>query len=228
VQSLESQRLQWFSPTFPVGGYAYSHGIEMAVETGDVHNAATLLSWIEAILRHGAGRNDAILIGEVYRVMGQGGAGRDAALASLAELAYALGISAERRLEAAQQGAAFYTLVLQVSPHPDLPVIDAAKVHHLPYAIAVGMAGSAHGHDAAALAQAYLQSFAGNLLGAGLRLGVIGQSGAQIALAALYPVIEAVCTLAQTATLDDLGGMAFRADLMSIRHETQTTRLFRS
>jgi urease accessory protein len=226
--SPESQRLQWFSPAFPVGGYAYSHGIEKAVETGHVRDAATLQSWIEAILRHGAGRNDAILIGEVYRVMAKGGTGRDAALLALAELAYALGTSAERRLESAQQGAAFYALVSRVSPHADLPQFEEAVVHRLPYAITVGMAGSAHGHDVEPLAQAYLQSFASNLLAAGLRLGVIGQSGAQVALAALHPVLQAVAALAQSTGLDDLGGMVFRADLMSTRHETQTTRLFRS
>ena len=57
---------------------------------------------------------------------------------------------------------------------------------------------------------------------------MIGQSEAQVRLVSLLPVIRAVAQEAEAAGLEDLGGMAFRSDLMSIRHETQTTRLFRS
>ncbi len=222
----EFQRLHWFSPAFPVGGYAYSHGIEKAVETGDIEGAASLADWISDILRLGAGRSDAILLGEAWRRTGEPlGDDRLAALREIAELGIALGLSRERRLETAQQGAAFFALIQAAWPHAALPDLGEAP---LPYPVAVGIAGRVHGQPLAALTSAYLQAFAANLIAAGIRLAVIGQSEAQVRLAALLQVIHAVALEAEGASLDDLGGMAFRSDLMSFRHETQVTRLFRS
>lgn len=226
-ETAEFQRLHWFSPAFPVGGYAYSHGIEKAVETGDVHNAVSLEHWIGDILRLGAGRNDAILLAETWRRVTAGARWNDE-LVALNDLAVALCLSAERRLETVQQGAAFHALICKAWPHEGLPDVPDEARANLAFPIAVGMAGAAHGHALYPLARAYLQGFAGNLIAAGIRLAVIGQSEAQARLAALMPLITAVARKAETQTLEDIGGSAFRADLMSVRHETQTTRLFRS
>lgn len=216
----EFQRLHWFSPGFPVGGYAYSHGIEQAVETGDVKDGASLSQWIEAIITLGAARNDVIVLGEACRAQGN-----EARLTMLAELGLALALGAERRLETSQQGASFHALMLKTWPHPALPLLAEVE---LPFPVAVGMAGAAHGHALLPLARGYLQGFASGLIAAGIRLAIIGQSEAQARIAGLQRVILEVAALAKTATLDDLGGAAFRVDLMALRHETQTTRLFRS
>ena len=56
----------------------------------------------------------------------------------------------------------------------------------------------------------------------------LGQTDSQRLLAALEPVVAATGARALAATLDDLGSATFRADLASMRHETQYTRLFRS
>ena len=222
----EFQRLQWFSPAFPVGGYAYSHGIEKAIETGDIRDPATLAGWISDILSLGAGRSDAILLGEAWRRTGAADVEtRLASLRELAEFGVALGLSSERRLETTQQGAAFYTLIRTAWPQEDLPAFGDEK---LPYPVAVGVAGRVHGQPLLALTTGYLQAFAGNLIAAGLRLAVIGQSEAQVRMATLRPVIQAVAVEAENTGLDEIGGMAFRSDLMSIRHETQAARLFRS
>lgn len=226
--SHEFQRRHWFSPGFPVGGYAYSHGIEAAVAAGDIADAETLASWIGDLLRVGSGRNEAILIGECFRRMRLPDDARGAALAGLAELAIASSAAAERRLESCQQGAAFFRLVQTSWPHADLPALPKALQESLPFPVAAGIAGAAHGHRPAELAAAYLQGFAGNLLAAGIRLAVIGQSEAQARLAGFLPAIERLAMLAETAGLADLGGFAFRADLMALRHETLETRLFRS
>jgi urease accessory protein len=217
------QRLAWFSPAFPVGGYAYSHGLEKAVESKDVTDPPSLTAWIKDILLLGAGRNDAILVAKALRAMSQ-----KQALQDLADLGLALALSRERRLETSQQGAAFYRLVALAWPHPDLPVLDEALIAALPYPVAVGMAGGAHRHDLVPLVTAYLQAFASNLMAAGLRLGVVASSEAQIRLASLAETIETLAQFSGKAGLDDLGGMVFRADLLSILHETQETRLFRS
>jgi len=59
--------LSWLSPAFPTGGFAYSHGVEWAVESGDIKNGPTLQSWLETLLRHGTGRSDAILCRHAHR-----------------------------------------------------------------------------------------------------------------------------------------------------------------
>ena len=53
---------QWLSPSFPIGAFSYSHGLEMAVQDGTIYDAASLQAWLSDIITHGAGRTDAILL----------------------------------------------------------------------------------------------------------------------------------------------------------------------
>jgi urease accessory protein len=57
----------WLSPAFPTGSYSYSHGIEWAVEAGHIHDRESLVDWLEADLRYGSGRNEAIFFIEAWR-----------------------------------------------------------------------------------------------------------------------------------------------------------------
>ncbi|WP_370540543.1 urease accessory protein UreF [Azospirillum sp. INR13] len=68
--------LAWLSPSFPVGGFSYSHGIEAAVEQGLVRDRATMIVWLDGILRHGAGRTDGMLFAAAHRAVRSGGRGR--------------------------------------------------------------------------------------------------------------------------------------------------------
>lgn len=223
----EFQRLAWLSPAFPVGGFAYSHGIEAAVEAGRIGNGADLAGWIADIVELGTGRNDAILLGQALRLATDAGPEAPAQLAELSSLALSLAQAAERRLESAQQGTSFLGLIRRAWPQPALERLWPPPAE-IAFPVAVGLAGGVHGQPVEPLATAYLHSFAANLLAAGIRLAVIGQSEAQARLAALQPVILATARLAQESDLDDLGGVAFAADLMAMRHETQNGRLFRS
>lgn len=220
ADTAELQRLAWFSPAFPVGGFAYSQGLEKAVETGDVIDAETLFRWLDAGLRFGAARNDAILLAESWRA-----GASEARLREIAELGIALALSRERRLETVQQGASFHALILGAFPHTDLPVLEGVD---LPYPVAVGLAGAVHGQPLVPLVAACLQASVSNLIAAGIRLSIIGQSKAQQVLAQLLPAIGGLASRAERLTLDDLGTMAFRVDLMNLRHEAQQVRLFRS
>ena len=207
--------LVWLSPAFPTGAFAYSHGLEWAVETGDVRNESTLEFWLIDILSHGAGRSDAILLRHAHRA-----ANDPATLAEIAELALATAPSRERHYEALAQGQAF---VLAAAPWAMPPV-----PHETPYAVAVGALAGAHGIPEDAAAAGYLQAFATNLISAAVRLVPLGQNAGLRVLAALEPVILATAADTKAAELDDLGGCAFRSDLAAMRHETQYTRLFRS
>ena len=227
MNSAEFQRQAWFSPAFPVGGFAYSHGIEAAVEAGLVTGGESLSGWIGDIIRLGTGRNDAIMIGEAWRISKAPDGDAATRLRHLSELALALGQAAERRLESAQQGSSFLGLIRRAWPHPGLSALWPGE-DEIAFPVAVGIAGGLHGQPVVPLAAAYLHAFAGNLLAAGLRLAVIGQSEAQIRLAELQPILIEIAAKAETTTLDDLGGVAFTADLMAMQHETMQGRLFRS
>lgn len=207
--------LAWLSPAFPTGAYAYSHGLEWAVETGDVTDSETLSAWLADVLAHGAGRNDAIVLRHAHRA-----AADPAALAELAELAAATAPCRERQAETLDQGAAF---VLAGAPWgtPKLPP-------RVPYPVAVGAMAGWHGIDEDSTATGYLQAVTGNLISAAVRLVPLGQSAGLAVLASLEPVVLHIAAATRDATLDDLGGCAFRSDMASMQHETQYTRLFRS
>ncbi len=206
--------LAWLSPAFPTGAFAYSHGLEWAVEAGDVTDDESLRNWLNDVLRHGAGRSDTILLRHAHR----NNADREA-LRDIAALALAATPSRERRDEALNQGRAF---LLAVAPW------GIALPPDLPYAVAVGAAAGLHGIAEDDTAAAYVQTFAANLISAAVRLVPLGQTTGLRVLAALEPTILAVADETAGATLDDIGGCAFRSDLAAMRHETQYTRLFRS
>ncbi|MHB2166414.1 urease accessory protein UreF [Alsobacter sp. R-9] len=215
----------WLSPAFPVGAFAYSHGLEWAVETGQVKDAATAEAWIAGLLDHGSGRNDAVLLACAWRAVT---AGDDAALREIAELAVALQPTRERHLEATAQGNAFLAIARASWPAPAIDRLARQWDGDVAYPVALGVAAAGHGLPLAPTLQAALLAFVANLVSAAVRLGPIGQTDGQRVTAALLPRVEAAAAFAVSATLDDLGGAAWRTDIASARHETQYTRLFRS
>lgn len=215
----------WLSPAFPVGAFAYSHGLEWAVETGDIRDRDTCLTWIGDLLRHGAGRNDAILLAVAYRAAE---AGADDALRTVAETAAALQPTGERRLEATAQGNAFIATIIAAWPNAGADRLKRVWDGDVAYPVAVGVCAAGAGIPLAATLEAFLLAFVSNLTSAAIRLSALGQTDGQRILAALLPDMRRSATEAADATLDDLGGAVFRADIGSFLHETQYTRLFRS
>lgn len=217
--------MAWLSPAFPVGAYAYSHGIEWAVEAGAITDRDTLAAYIATTLRDGAGRSDAILFAHAFRAA----AARDAsALRAVAELAAALPASTERRLETRQQGAAFIAALSAAWPAAGLVLYEAIEDLPASYPVAVAIAAAAHDIALAPALAGAMQAFAANLVSAGVRLVPLGQSDGQRVTARLETEIAAVVQAALTAPLDAVGGAAFLGDIAAMRHETQHTRLFRS
>jgi urease accessory protein len=207
--------LSWLSPGFPTGAYAYSHGLEWAVEAQDIRDGETLRNWLLDLIAFGSGRNDTILLRHAHRA-----ANDPRTLRELAALALATAAGRERHGEALAQGRAFLRAAASWQT-PELP-------EDTPYAVAVGAMAGMHGIGEDTVAGAYLQAFAGNLISAAVRLVPLGQTTGLQTLAALEPIILRTVAATGTATLDDLGGCAFRSDLAAMRHETQYTRLFRS
>lgn len=220
-----SRLLVWFSPSFPIGAFSFSHGLEWAVEAGDVHDQESLRAWIEALLVHGSGRSDGVLFALSHAEVTKGNVRR---LRDLSELAVALQPSRERRLEATMQGDAFVKAVETAWPNVGMALLRKAAPAPYALSIAAGAAAAGAGYDRDMATAAFLTGFCQNLVSAAVRLAPIGQSDGLRVLAALEPAIAAAAMAATRATSRDIGGIALRSDIASMRHETQMTRLFRS
>jgi len=220
-----SRLVLWFSPGFPTGAFSFSHGLEWAVEEGDVAGAANLTAWIAALIEQGGGWSDAVLVALSHRAAL---AGEEKAMAEFAELALALQPSRERRLETGVQGDAFLKAVETGWPSEILARFRRAWPGTCALPIAVGTAGAGAGLPLGPLLSAFLSAFAANLVSAAIRLAPIGQSDGLRVLSALGPVIARCAARAAEAGPGDLGTLALRSDIASMRHETQFTRLFRS
>jgi urease accessory protein len=217
--------MAWLSPAYPIGAFSYSGGIEWAVEAGDISDAATLERWLAVMIADGGGFCDAVFLVHAFRAVADGD---DATLRRVAELAAAFAPSKERHLETTAQGRAFLDTTRAAWPCPALDRLPAVWDGAVALPVAVGVASAGHGIALAAALPAYLHAVTANLISSGVRLIPLGQTDGQRVLAALEPVVALTAERALAAALDDAGGAAFRADLASMRHETQYTRLFRS
>lgn len=216
----------WTSPSFPVGAFAYSHGLEWAVETGLVTDADSLFAWAAHLIAAGAPRQDAVLLARAYRQFGD-----ETALLETAELAAALKGTAELAQETVVQGAAFLRTVRAAWPDPRLDALSnrlAAEKVELALPVAVGVSAAAHGIALAATLRFFLHGVAANTVSAAIRLSMIGQTDGQRVTAGLEPIILSTASDAAAADPDALWSTAPMVDWCSMRHETQHTRLFRS
>jgi len=209
--------LAWLSPAFPTGGFAWSHGVEWAVEAGDISNEASLQDWLADVLQHGSGRADAILLRHAHAAFADA-----AALARIAEFARAAQPARERLAETLGQGNAF----IQAAAAWGMPAF--AGIVDIPYPVAVGALAGAHAIAADCACAGFIQAGTASMISAAVRLVPLGQTAGLRVLAGLEAVILAVATETRGAALDDVGGACWRADFASMRHETQYTRLFRS
>ena len=217
--------MTWLSPSFPVGAFSYSSGIEWAVEAGDITNAASLRQWLADMLADGAGLCDGIFLAHSYRAASSNDG---AALARVAELASAFVPSRERQLETTAQGRAFIEIARAAWGQEALDRMIAACEAPIVYPVAVGLVSAAHAIPLAPTVHAFLHAVTSNWISAGARLVPLGQTDSQRLLVELESVVADTAKRALAASLDDLGSATFRADLAGMRHETQYTRLFRS
>ena len=215
--------LAWLSPSYPVGAFAYSHGIEWMVETGDVKDEATLTAWIDDLLSHGGPWSDAVAFSHALE------AGDDLSeLRNINEFVVAMAPSEERHLETTAQGNAFLKTTLDAWSWDGGPTVAEALGRQVAYPVAVAVAAHGHGIRKEDALHAFLHAVAANLVFAGVRLIPLGQTAGQRALAALEETVHTVTSAAGQATFEEIGGIAMMSDIAAMKHETQYTRLFRS
>lgn len=218
----------WLSPAFPIGSYSYSHGIEWAVEARHIHDRKSLVDWLEADLRNGSGRNEAIFFSQAWRAARDEDFGR---LFEIAELSAAFRGTSEFALESSQQGTACLGTLRVVWPDRLLDWLYYTLRERgisATLSVVLGTSSARQGIASSLALAAFLQSYIANLVTAGIRLIPLGQTDGQLAVAELEEAVLAAAAHFSECTIEDLGSAAFMVDLASMSHETQYTRLFRS
>jgi urease accessory protein len=210
--------LQLASPALPVGGFAYSQGLESAIDEGQVHDAATAQGWIDDLLSLVIARLEAPLWLRVH----------DAALADDEDAVtrwnrelLATRETAELRAESLQMGAS----LLRVFPALQLaaPALDA-PTYTAAFAIACARLGIARSEGLTA----YLWAWTENQVLVAVKTVPLGQQAGQAMLFGLHAAVQRAVAVADGLADDELGTAAVGFALLSARHETQYSRLFRS
>ncbi|MDK3019848.1 urease accessory protein UreF [Pseudodonghicola flavimaris] len=204
---------QWMSPAYPLGSFAYSHGLESAIRAGWIATAADLRGWLEDLLQDGSGRADASFLWAAWR------AETEAALLALDAEARAFSPAAERQREGARQGAAFAR---------STAAVWGIALPELLLPLAIGRAARLMGLDPQAACALYLQSFTSNLVSAAVRLIPLGQTEGQQVLAALSPLCPRIAAETSAGDPAAVYSNAFLSDIAAMTHETLEPRLFQS
>lgn len=222
--------MTWMSPSWPIGAFAHSSGLEWGVEAGHVHDRATTAEWITTLIEHGPLRNDVVLFVHAWRAANGSDAIR---LQEVSELAAATQTSFERRLEATAQGAAFRRIALATCDDSEFGALLAAiEDEDLAYPVVAAVLFAAHGIDLRPGLTAWLHGAAANLVSAAQRLVPLGQTDGQKVLRALrepiFAAVEAALAFPDDNPFEALGGCTVLAEIGCMAHETQYTRLFRT
>lgn len=212
--------LQFASPALPIGGYSYSQGLEAALEQGLVHDAGTAQAWMARYLDEVVARWDAPILWRLLKAF----AARDAAaIAEWGECFLASRDTAELRAETVQMG---YSLARLVA---DLGVADTAALGAdvtLPLAYACAVDGLDIPHEEALLAMIF--SWLENQVLVCVKSVPLGQVAGQRLLLSLRPNIERAAQMAQALADKELSNWAPGLSMLSMRHEVQHGRLYRS
>ncbi len=202
--------MQWLSPAFPIGGFAYSHGLEWAINKGYVSNREELQKWVSDLLEYGSLKNDAILIKLVLK-------GSDPK--EINEIAIALCPANERLSETQLQGGAFCKIMREVW---------SLEIDDLTLPIALALAAKNESIDQNLVVPAYLHSFCSNLISVAMRLIPIGQTDGQKTLRELSPLISDSVRAVAKSNKDDLGSACFLSDVSAMQHEYLQPRVFKT
>ena len=202
--------MQWMSPAFPIGAFAYSHGLEWAIDKGHVNNGEKLQKWITDLLEYGSLRTDAISISLILR-------GHD--FKKMNELSMALCPARERLLETKLQGSAFAKIIEDVWQQ---------DIGELSLPVAVALAAKNQSIEQDLILPAYLQAFCSNLISVAIRLIPIGQTEGQRIMFELSSTISDLVQSASESEIDNLNSACFFSDVSAMEHEHLQPRIFKT
>ncbi|WP_157263749.1 urease accessory protein UreF [Azohydromonas aeria] len=219
--------LLWLaSPALPVGGFSYSEALEAAVDSGRVTDEGSAGAWLRDQLALSLARADLAVVAAAHAAWRDGDEGRIRALNDWVLLTRE---SSELRQQAEQMGRSMLEWLRNQPGAGDdarLALLGSLKPPTWPVAWALGAARGGAAPEAVLTAHAF--GWAENLVQAALKAVPLGQSAGQRILAGLSADIPAA--VAHALSLDDGARQAFTPMLaiLSARHETQYSRLFRS
>ncbi|HVW64980.1 MAG TPA: urease accessory protein UreF [Nitrosospira sp.] len=216
--------LQLASPSLPIGAYTYSQGLEAAIEAGAITDENSARSWIAESLGI-AGDFEAPIL---WRLL-KGFAARDTeAVTFWTERFVAARDTAEFRAETIQMGYSLGKLIVELKlANPELlEILECQPEIPLPTAFACAAEALGVPHEAALLGMLF--SMIENQVLACVKSVPLGQVSGQRLLLSLHPVIEETMRHAQHLADDDLSNWAPGLSVLSMRHEVQYSRIFRS
>ena len=204
--------MAWLSPSFPLGAFAYSHGLEFEISEGNVSTSEELYEWLKDILRFGSVWNDLVLFCNSYKTDVN-------SLNELSDIAKAFAQSKERYYETIEMGNAFSKIISS---------IEGVYLKGMPLPIIMGYIAKIENVSLPYILPLYAHSFISNLISVSIRLLPLGQTDAQKLLFSLFPIIDDVAKEALKSNIGDMRNKCVLADLASMKHETLKVRLFKS
>ncbi|MES3001810.1 MAG: urease accessory UreF family protein [Pseudomonadota bacterium] len=214
-------QLIWLaSPALPIGGFSYSEGMEAAVDRELVRDETTACEWLAAQLQMTLARCD---LAVVAKAIAAWRADDEAAIARLDAWVLQTRETAELRQQTEQMGRSMVEWLKSVRPQ-----VAARAKFQLTYPVAFALAVSDGAASARDAAMAFAFGWAENMMQAAIKSVPLGQSAGQRILSRLAGEIPAAVD--QALALDEDSRQAFSPMLaiLSARHETQYSRLFRS
>jgi len=214
--------LQLVSPALPVGAYAYSQGLEQAVECGWVHDEATARDWVYGLLEYSLTCLDAPVLARLYGAWSVGDA---ASVQYWNNYLYASRETREWRLEDRQLGIALARLLA------DLELNEAQvwrQAERVCFATLFALAAVRWNIQLEAAMSGYLWAWCENQVMAATKLVPLGQTAAQRLLVQAIPVIHRCAVRGLALDDEEIGACLPCAALAGSWHETQYSRLFRS
>ena len=221
--------LMWLaSPALPVGGFSYSEGLEAAVDGGRVHDEHSAADWLVDQLHLGLARADLAILGHALTAWRRQDWER---LCELDAWVRQTRESAELRLQSEQMGRSLMEWLRSLR-RPDVDLDHLPEPLRSPtYPVAWAYALSLHSPPEAPVADgllAYAFGWAENMVQAAIKSIPLGQSAGQRILARLCTEIPEASAVALATAVDELQAFTPMLAILSARHETQYSRLFRS
>ena len=204
--------MAWLSPSYPIGSFAYSHGLEFEIASGNITEKQEVKQWVEDLLKFGSGWNELVLFSLAYK-------SDINSLDELSNFAKALAQSKERYEETLALGRAFAKVTSK------LVMVTGQE---MPLPIVMGMCAKNEDISLEYILPLFAHNFVANLISVAVRLVPLGQTAGQQVLFELFATIEEVANKALAASIDDLGTSCILADIASMKHEILKTRIFRS
>ena len=210
--------LQLASPALPVGAYSYSGGLEAAIEAGAVHDAASAERWIADVLEFSLARMEGPILFSFICSFNKKQLNE---IQILNERFLASREAAELRAETLQMGYSLNRLCRDLG-------LGAVPLAEPSFPAAFAFAASAWKVEPQAALQAYLWSWLENQVMAAVKAIPLGQTDGQRILLLLGNGLEVLVKRITTMTDEESGNFAPGLALLSAKHETQYSRLFRS